>query len=602
MDRTPFWQSIRWKLPALIGVVLLLVVTSLTFLSYRSLESTLLAAAQSRLAGATKILGDALRPGVQTRLGAMNRLAARPDVTALVAGSDVPLERLRDVFQTVPVMPGVTLELRSADGSCRATRGRDSVVVAKAGCLDWGRSLPVGSAALPIVVVADTARIGVSTPIRAADADSAAAPIGWLVERRPFSTNAGVALIEGLIGSGSRLYFGNADGSVWTDLTRPVPAPFAGRPADGMLQYERDGEDQFAAARALEDTPYIVAVEFPRAAVIEPAHVFLQRTLMAAVILIALGIALGAMMSRRIVLPLEEATAAAESVAGGSLGNRVHVERPDEVGRFAIAFNTMADEVERSQHELEGRVERRTQQLKDTLRQLRGTQDELVRKEKLATLGQLASSVGHELRNPLGVMSNAVYFLKMVLKDVPPTVTEYLDILKHQIILSEKIVSDLLDFSRIKPPQTETVSVRDLVQAQLDRVGSTEGIEIVTAMPGDLAPVRIDRVQVGQVLFNLLTNAVQAMEQGGTLKVSASGEDGLVRLAVEDTGTGIAPDQLEKIFDPLFTTKARGIGLGLSVARSLARANRGDIAVTSVVGRGSTFVLTMPTHDGSAAA
>ena len=217
-----------------------------------------------------------------------------------------------------------------------------------------------------------------------------------------------------------------------------------------------------------------------------------------------------------------------------------------------------------------------------------------MRKEKLAMLGQLASGVGHELRNPLGVMTNAVYFLRMVLASSPKNVLEYLEILQQQITLSEKIVSDLLDFARSKPPQRMPTSVPTVARAQLERLGSTNGIRIEQHYPNDLPQALVDPTQMGQIVLNLLSNAMQALEGTGSIAVNAHANDGAVHLDVVDTGPGVPPENIEKIFEPLFTTKARGIGLGLAVSRTLARANGGDLTVRSMVGQGATFRLTLP--------
>jgi signal transduction histidine kinase len=229
-------------------------------------------------------------------------------------------------------------------------------------------------------------------------------------------------------------------------------------------------------------------------------------------------------------------------------------------------------------------------------------QGELVRREKLAILGQLAGGVGHELRNPLGVMTNALYYLDAVLTDVTPAVREYLGILRTQVTLSEKIISDLLDFARVKPPRRETLSADRLADDQLARVGALDGITVEHDFPSDLPSVSVDPVQVGQVLLNLITNAVQAMEgKGGTLTLRGRRDGpGHVRLEVADTGGGIAPEHVEHVFEPLFTTKARGIGLGLAVSRSLMRSNDGDIAFTSTPGVGTTFSIRLPVADGAA--
>jgi signal transduction histidine kinase len=263
----------------------------------------------------------------------------------------------------------------------------------------------------------------------------------------------------------------------------------------------------------------------------------------------------------------------------------------------------MAREIEDSNRKLEGRVAARTTELETALEELRETQETLVRKEKLAMLGLLAGGVGHELRNPLGVMTNAVYFLGAVLKDAPAEVTEYLGILRTQIGLSEKIVGDLLDFARIKQPQFEVVSLKQVVDEQLERVGPLDGVKVSHDFPDDLPRVRIDRIQIGQVVLNLITNALQAMNGHGA-RITFRGRraaDGFIRLDVIDTGVGMTREQMDNLFEPLFTTKARGIGLGLAVSRGLVQANGGVISAESKPGSGTTMSVSLPTADASTA-
>jgi signal transduction histidine kinase len=200
-------------------------------------------------------------------------------------------------------------------------------------------------------------------------------------------------------------------------------------------------------------------------------------------------------------------------------------------------------------------------------------------------------------------MTNAIYYLLMVLKEAPADVKEYLGILRTQIALSEKIIGDLLDFARVKQPQLETLPVEKILREQLERVGDLNGVKLVEDIATGLPQVRVDRVQIGQVVLNLVTNALQAMEgKGGTLKLHARrGSNGFVRLEVSDTGIGMTPSQLDKIFEPLFTTKARGIGLGLAVSRSLMHANGGEISAVSEEGKGSTLSIDLPVAKGEAA-
>jgi signal transduction histidine kinase len=221
-----------------------------------------------------------------------------------------------------------------------------------------------------------------------------------------------------------------------------------------------------------------------------------------------------------------------------------------------------------------------------------------VRSEKLAVLGQVAGGVGHELRNPLGVISNAVYFLQMVLSDADETTQEYLGIISSEIRNAGKIVSDLLDFSRTRPAEREGVGVSRLVAKVLEKQPPSENMEVTIEITPDLPAVFVDPQQIGQVLANLVTNAFQAMPDGGELTISARADEDEVQLSVTDTGCGISQENRKLIFEPLFTTRARGIGLGLAISKNLVEANGGTIKVQSEEGRGSTFTVALAMHGG----
>jgi signal transduction histidine kinase len=211
-------------------------------------------------------------------------------------------------------------------------------------------------------------------------------------------------------------------------------------------------------------------------------------------------------------------------------------------------------------------------------------------------LGQIAGSVGHELRNPLGVMSNAVYFLQTILPDADESVKEYLEIIKSEIAGSERIVSDLLDSVRTKPPQTESISVAELIEQTLRKLDIPSSVTLKLDIPETLPTLQVDPQQIHQVFRNLISNGIEAMQEGGMLEIRAVADEASkqITLSVRDNGIGMTPEQMGKLFQPLFTTKTRGIGLGLVVVKNLTEANGGSVAVQSTPGKGSTFSVTLP--------
>ena len=228
--------------------------------------------------------------------------------------------------------------------------------------------------------------------------------------------------------------------------------------------------------------------------------------------------------------------------------------------------------------------------LEEKTRALEAAQEELVRRERLATMGQLAGSVSHELRNPLGVIKNSVYYLKMVVPD-EERVRKHLDILEREVATATRIITGMLDFARTTPATRVPTDLNGLVRDELDRPIVPDSIRVEQALAENLTSVMVDPDQIRLIMNNLISNAIQAMPDGGVLTVRTRPLEDALEVTVADTGSGIASDHLERIFEPLFTTKSKGIGLGLSLAKRLAEANGGTIRVESALGHGSRFVV-----------
>jgi PAS domain S-box-containing protein len=237
--------------------------------------------------------------------------------------------------------------------------------------------------------------------------------------------------------------------------------------------------------------------------------------------------------------------------------------------------------------QLEQRVEERS-------RQLRETQQQLVRKEKLATLGQLAGSVAHEIRNPLAIIKNAIYFLDGQDQSDPDVNAAFAEI-NRALHTSNRIVGELLDFARDPKLEITAVGPREIIDRALSGVEIPDDITVErSCMPSELR-IHADAGQIERILINLIQNAVHAMPDGGNLRVHGcyKGEGQFV-IEVIDTGHGIEQDHLGKVFEPLFSDKAKGFGLGLALCKRYAELNQGTLSVESRLGVGSTFRLSLP--------
>ncbi len=222
-------------------------------------------------------------------------------------------------------------------------------------------------------------------------------------------------------------------------------------------------------------------------------------------------------------------------------------------------------------------------------------EEELKRSEKLAILGQLAGGVGHELRNPLGAIKNAAFFLNMALEESESEVRESLKIIDEEVETSEKIISSLLDFARPKPLNKRIVDVNDIIQKAFSRTSIPKRIKVVKKFDKKILPILVDPDQLIQVFINIISNAVQAMPKTGQMVVESEILDKRwVAISFTDNGVGISKENLEKLFEPLFTTKTKGIGLGLAVSKTLVEGHNGSIEVQSKIGKGSTFIIKLP--------
>ena len=286
------------------------------------------------------------------------------------------------------------------------------------------------------------------------------------------------------------------------------------------------------------------------------------------------------MLAYLIQRPMVELQEKIQQVSEGNMDVRVSFSRRnDEIGDLGRNFNHMMQQLRESRDEID---------------RLHRTQ--MSRAEHLATLGELATGLAHEIRNPLAGIAGVIEIVSRDLPSTSPARAVIKDV-RLEIAQINRIVTDLLETARPHPPQIRlsnlNTTVEHAVMLARQQVLS-KPIKIELHQDSDLPEVEHDSDQIHQVLLNLLLNAVQAVATAGTVNVKLGSEDGCAKVVVSDTGRGISPQHLSNIFRPFYTTKGNGTGLGLSLARRIVEEHHGRIEVHSVVGKGSAFTVLLP--------
>jgi signal transduction histidine kinase len=261
------------------------------------------------------------------------------------------------------------------------------------------------------------------------------------------------------------------------------------------------------------------------------------------------------------------------------------VEEVAERKKAEAKQKTLQDQLEHYSKHLEALVEEKTKQLKDS--------------ERLAAIGQTAGMVGHDIRNPLQAIIGEVYLANSELSSLPDSqektnLLESLNMIKQNIEYMNKIVLDLQDFAKPLNPCPEETNIEQMIQELLTRNDAPANIQTEAKIKNDARIITADSAYMKRILGNLVSNAAQAMPDGGKLSVQAYREKTAVIITVQDTGVGISEDAREKLFTPLFTTKAKGQGFGLAVVKRLTEALGGTITFESQKGKGTTFTLILP--------
>src|SRR5262249_39340310 len=299
-----------------------------------------------------------------------------------------------------------------------------------------------------------------------------------------------------------------------------------------------------------------------------------------------LGLLISLWISTRITRPVEELAEGAREVAAGRWDTRIDVRGSDEVGQLATAFNDMT-------------------------RTLASQKEKLVQTERVAAWRELARRLAHELRNPLFPLQNTVENLQrakqLEAKQFLEVFNESTATLKAELANLNAIVTRFSDFSKMPPPQFSPVNINEalrnavrLFEPQFNEVGKPH-ITTESFLAESLPEIDADPDLLHRAFQNLVLNALDAMPSGGTLTLRTSEHNGGVRIEVADTGKGLTPEEVSRLFTPYYTTKLQGTGLGLAIVQSVVSDHHGTISVSSEEGRGATFRIDLPPHHPAAA-
>jgi signal transduction histidine kinase len=363
-----------------------------------------------------------------------------------------------------------------------------------------------------------------------------------------------------------------------------------------------DGDAPVVASVALTRAPWVVVAGQPPSLALAPVWRF-QRALWgigAGLLLLAGAVAVP--LLNAFVGAIKHLTDAAETVARGDLSRPVAVsKRRDEIATLGRAFEQMRVELGRSRRALEERLAEREELIGLLMRandDLRAAQARLIEAERFAAIGELSAAVAHGIRNPVAGIKAAAQLALLDLAAEHPLRDSVRDIIDEANKLEARIKT-LLNFSRPFEPHLAACRIAQVVGdavASLRGQMAAHGVAARVALPPELPEVELDYRQIEQVFLALLSNAIEAMPAGGTITVTGRlGADGRqVHIDVRDTGPGIAPEQLPRIFTLFFTTKSSGTGFGLAVAKKIVERHGGTIEVESAVGQGTGFIITLP--------
>lgn len=326
----------------------------------------------------------------------------------------------------------------------------------------------------------------------------------------------------------------------------------------------------------------------------------LMRIFIIAVLLsIILALVIGFLMGGRIVKSIEKLRQGIAAVNKGDFEQRVELHSKDEIEELADFFNQMTVQIKTARQQLEGYTKDLENKVIQRTAQLEAVHKVLLENEKMAAMGKMALVLSHELKNIFAGIQTSTYYLRgKIVKDHPELAKSFKD-LEYEVNYANGILENVLRFSRPRKLILVDLDINLIIEEILStfsfqKMFKDNNIEIIRDLDSGLPSIKADGIQIKEVILNIIINAVQAMPNGGRLTIVTKKDAGFIRIELIDTGVGIPKEVLENLFAPFFTTKNRGLGLGLCISKEIVEAHKGRIEVETQLNKGSKFIISLP--------
>jgi len=347
----------------------------------------------------------------------------------------------------------------------------------------------------------------------------------------------------------------------------------------GWKLYIFEGEEKLAAFAPITGMGWSLAATIPSSEFMKEAVLIRQQVLEVVLVILVFSFVSVGLLSYYILKPVRDLVLATNRISGGDLSQDIPVRSTDELGELTLAFNRMVGNLSR-------------------------IQDELVRSEKLISLGRLSAGVAHEIRNPLNAMKGAIAFLRRRRAD-DPLIQEYTGLVSEEIDRLNTFVTDFLTFARQSKPRRVATDINQLIlyaQELFEEQARERKITFRNELNFNMPPILVDPHQMEQVVINMILNSMDAMPGGGEIRISSGilREDVAVqghtmaRIVIRDQGKGIPEEEINSVFDPFFSTKDTGTGLGLPLSLGIVESHGGTIHIDSRKGMGTRVVIEWP--------